>query len=121
LGTHQHLAVDIDLTVAPNGGLRLRSGKQRLYEGAIGFSFPMLFSGIAEVCESYDDTAGCFRIEVSVRNSVWGPLFGYNGSFQVEPIAVSADRIPPERGMPSPAQWRGRRHTGSAHGLVTRH
>jgi hypothetical protein len=29
LGTHQHLAVDIDITVAPNGGLKLRSGEQR--------------------------------------------------------------------------------------------
>lgn len=26
LGTHQHLAVDIELSVAENGGLRLRSG-----------------------------------------------------------------------------------------------
>src|SRR5262245_61154801 len=29
LGSHQHLAVDIDLTVDANGGLRLRSGAQR--------------------------------------------------------------------------------------------
>jgi len=28
LGTHEHLAVDIDLEVAPNGGLSLRSGAQ---------------------------------------------------------------------------------------------
>jgi Domain of unknown function (DUF4166) len=45
LGTHQHLAVDIELQVAPNGGLQLRSGAQRFYEGAIGFSFPCCFLG----------------------------------------------------------------------------
>jgi Domain of unknown function (DUF4166) len=84
LGTHQHLAVDIDLSVASNGGLSLRSGAQRFYEGPIGFSFPMLFSGVAEVCEWYDETNRCFRIEVSVRNRTWGPLFGYKGHFQVE-------------------------------------
>ena len=54
LGTHQHLAVDIELSVDERGGLRLRSGSQRFYEGPIGFSFTMLFSGIAEVCEWFE-------------------------------------------------------------------
>lgn len=84
LGTHQHLAVDIDLTVDETGGLRLRSGAQRFYEGPIGFSFPMLFSGIADVREWYDDASHCFRIVVNVHNEVWGPLFGYSGRFDVE-------------------------------------
>ena len=84
LGSHQHLAVDIDLAVDEAGGLRLRSGAQRFYEGIIGFSFPMLFSGIADVREWYDDAAGCFRIVVAVHNRVWGPLFGYRGRFDVE-------------------------------------
>lgn len=94
LGTHQHLAVDIDLSVAPNGGLRLRSGAQRFYEGPIAFSFPMLFSGIAEVCEWYDDKAACYRISVEVKNSVWGPLFGYHGRFQVKRIDNSTGVLP---------------------------
>lgn len=42
LGSHEHLAVDIDLSVDDNSGLRLRSGAQRFYEGAIDFRFPML-------------------------------------------------------------------------------
>jgi Domain of unknown function (DUF4166) len=84
LGTHQHLAVDINISVAPNGGLTLRSGEQRFYEGPVGFRFPMLFSGRAEVCEWYDDEAQCFRIEVIVKNRWWGRLFGYTGSFHVE-------------------------------------
>ncbi|HEX8087454.1 MAG TPA: DUF4166 domain-containing protein, partial [Blastocatellia bacterium] len=44
LGSHEHLAVDIDLSVDENGGLRLRSGAQRFYEGSIAFSFPLFFS-----------------------------------------------------------------------------
>jgi hypothetical protein len=84
LGSHQHLAVDIDLSVDDEGGLRLRSGEQRFYEGPIAFRFPMLFSGVANVRVWYDDVAGCFRIEVDVRNTVWGRLFGYRGSFNVE-------------------------------------
>jgi len=94
LGTHQHLAVDIDLKVAPNGGIALRSGAQRFHEGPVGFSFPMLFSGVANVCEWYDEGDRCFRIEVDVQNKTWGPLFGYKGTFQVawQPI----EHIPQE-------------------------
>ena len=65
LGTHQHLAVDIDLAVDESGGLRLRSGEQRFYEGPIAFRFPMFFSGVADVCEWYDDAIGKFRIDVA--------------------------------------------------------
>lgn len=94
LGTHQHLAVDIELSVDERGGLRLRSGMQRFYEGPLGFAFPLLFSGVADVCESYDDRDKRFHIEVNVRNRVWGPLFGYKGSFQVEWIPVYHGEIP---------------------------
>ena len=84
LGTHQHLAVDIDLSVDERGGLRLRSGAQRFYEGPIAFTFPMLFSGVADVCEWYDERDQRFHIEVNVHNRTWGPLFGYRGWFTVE-------------------------------------
>jgi hypothetical protein len=94
LGSHEHLAVDIDLSVDDTGGLRLRSGTQRFYEGVIGFRFPMLFSGIADVREWYDDEAACFRITVNVRNSVWGPLFGYRGSFVAEWPTVAPGEVP---------------------------
>jgi hypothetical protein len=84
LGTHQHLAVDIDLKVDEEGGIKLRSAAQRFYEGPIGFSFPMLFSGFADVREWYDEKMQKFRIEVNVHNRTWGPLFGYRGSFETE-------------------------------------
>jgi hypothetical protein len=94
LGTHQHLAVDMDLGVAPNGGLRLRSGAQRFYEGSIAFRFPQQFSGIADVCEWYDDAEREFKIEVNVTNRVWGRLFGYKGHFQVDWQTVRPGDIP---------------------------
>lgn len=84
MGSHEHLAVDLELSVDSRGGLRLRSGAQRFYEGLIGFHFPLLFSGIAEVCEWYDEAAQKYRIEVCVANKTWGKLFGYCGSFDVE-------------------------------------
>ena len=104
LGTHQHLAVDLELTVDANGGLRLRSGLQRFHEGPVSFSFPLFFSGVADVCEWYDDEEGCFRIEVSATNRTWGKLFGYSGRFQVEwavsqagavPLAILPQRVEP--------------------------
>jgi hypothetical protein len=94
LGTHQHLAVDIELAVDERGGLRIRSGQQRFYEGPIAFRFPLLFSGIAEVCEWYDDAVQKFRIEVRVITRVWGPLFGYRGTFTVEWKPVRPADIP---------------------------
>jgi hypothetical protein len=94
LGTHQHLAVEIDMSVADNGGMRLKSGAQYFYEGKIGFRFPMLFSGVADVCEWYDDKAGKYRIEVRVSNKVFGPLFGYRGVFDVEYIAMEGREVP---------------------------
>jgi hypothetical protein len=101
LGSHEHLAVDIDLSVDEMGGVRLRSGAQRFYEGRIAFNFPMLFSGIAEVREWYDEAAQRFRIVVEVHNKVWGRLFGYRGSFEVEWRKVTVgdlpNHIPPQR------------------------
>lgn len=89
LGTHQHLAVDIDLSAGENGGLCLRSGEQRFYEGPLAFRFPLLFSGIADVCEWFDEATGKYRIDVEVKNKLWGPLFGYRGSFDVEWVKIS--------------------------------
>ncbi len=94
LGTHQHLAVDIDLSVDSRGGLKLVSGEQRFYEKIIGFRFPPFFSGIAEVCEWFDDADQRFKISVDVRNPTWGKLFGYHGSFEVEWLKMPADQIP---------------------------
>jgi hypothetical protein len=79
LGSHEHLAVDIDLS---------------FYEGPIGFTFPMLFSGIANVREWYDEKAQRFRIVVDVHNRTWGPLFGYRGSFDVEWQKVDGGTVP---------------------------
>jgi Domain of unknown function (DUF4166) len=94
LGTHQHLAVDIELSVDERGGLRLRSGEQRFYEGWIGFSFPLLFSGVADVCEWFEEKDQRFHIEVNVVNRLWGPLFGYHGSFDVEWLNVRPEEVP---------------------------
>ena len=99
LGTHQHLAVDLDLSVEPDGSLLLRSGAQRFYEGPLAFRFPMLFSGRAELRESYDDEAGEYRISMQVHNRFFGFLFGYTGSFHAEfPAAADApERLKPVR------------------------
>jgi hypothetical protein len=95
LGTHQHLAVDIHLSVdAQTAGLRLRSGRQRFYEHRVGFDFPMSLSGLADAHEWYDENDQRFRIEVVVTNPRWGKLFGYHGSFDVERIACPPEAVP---------------------------
>lgn len=94
LGSHEHLAVDIELRVDNEGGLCLRSGAQRFYEGPLAFRFPLAFSGIADVREWYDEAASCFRISVDVRNRIWGRLFGYRGSFVVDWLPVEPGQVP---------------------------
>ena len=84
LGTHQHLAVDLDLSVTESGGLRLVSGEQRFYEGPIAFQFPMLFSARAHLTEHYDEQRGRYVIDLEVRNRFVGVLFGYRGEFSCE-------------------------------------
>ena len=56
----------------------------------------MLFSGNAEVCEWFDDQDGKFHIQVDVRNEVWGPLFGYRGSFEVRWASTTEKAVPKE-------------------------
>jgi hypothetical protein len=90
LGTHQHLAVDLDASVDPDGALRLRSGEQRFREGPVDFRFPLALSGTAELRESWDDGRQCFTIDVQVRNRWLGPLFSYSGTFTCTFPAVAA-------------------------------
>ncbi|GAA4668474.1 DUF4166 domain-containing protein [Frondihabitans cladoniiphilus] len=99
LGTHQHLAVDLALTVEDDGSLHLTSGEQRFYERRAAFRFPMLFSGRASLRERYDEEAGVFRVSLEVRNRVFGFLFGYEGWFRAEfPAATDAPaRLKPVR------------------------
>ena len=97
LGTHQHLAVDLDLAVTDSGALHLRSGAQRFYEGPIAFRFPMLASGYADLIESYDDTINAYRVRLRVTNRRFGFLFGYEGTFTCDfPTAttVPTDLLP---------------------------
>ncbi|WP_454117850.1 DUF4166 domain-containing protein [Microbacterium lacticum] len=99
LGTHQHLAVDLDLRVDDRGGLLLSSDAQRFYEGPIGFRFPMLFSGRARLHEYYDDSDQRFHIDLEVHNRRLGFLFGYRGTFQAEwiPATDAPARLKPRR------------------------
>jgi hypothetical protein len=94
LGTHQHLAADVALQVDDAGGLRLSTGRQRLYERRLAFSFPMVASGTGSVNEWFDPETGRHRIEVAVGNDRFGPLFGYSGSFTVELRDVSVTGVP---------------------------
>lgn len=99
LGTHQHLAVDLDLEVDDRGGLVVRSGAQRLYEGVLGFRFPMVLSGRATLREWWSDEDEAFHVDLEVRNHVFGFLFGYRGTFTCEwvPATDAPDRLKPRR------------------------
>jgi hypothetical protein len=92
LGTHQHLAVDLHLSVDDRGGLVIRSGEQRLHEGPLNLRVPPLITGAAEVREYYDDELDRFRISGAVANRRFGPLFGYYGTFTAS--YIEADAVP---------------------------
>ncbi len=94
LGTHQHLATDITVTVDDRGGMRLRSGPARLYEGPVAVQLPRSLTGFADVREWYDDALQRFHIEVNVNSPLWGPLFGYRGWFVAAWPACPAEGVP---------------------------
>jgi hypothetical protein len=88
LGTHQHLAVDLAVSVRPDGGFRIRSGEFRFREGPLRTRLPRGVTGTATVDEWFDDGCGQFRIEVAVVHPRFGPVFGYEGGFSVRYVDV---------------------------------
>lgn len=94
LGTHQHLVVDLELSVDSRGGLRIRTGEQRLRAGLLDLRVPRALLARAEVREWYDEQAARFRIEVRVASDWAGPLFGYRGSFTARYWDTTAARVP---------------------------
>ncbi|PYY31891.1 DUF4166 domain-containing protein [Curtobacterium sp. MCBD17_030] len=99
LGSHQHLAVDLDLAVDERGGLVLTSDAQRFHEGPFSFRFPMLFSGRATLHEWWSDEDRSFHVDLEVHNRLFGFLFGYRGSFTCEwvPATDAPERLKPRR------------------------
>lgn len=94
LGTHQHLATDLVLEVLADGSLHLQTTGQRFYEGPVAFSFPSIGTGTADLYESYDEDRDIFTIQMQVRNTVFGFLFGYRGEFSCTYPLVENNNIP---------------------------
>lgn len=94
LGNKQHLAVDLEVAASPDGGIRIRSGEQRFYEGFLQFRFPRLLTGRADVHEWYDEREERFKITVDVQSPILGPVFRYEGAFQADFIPVKQEAIP---------------------------
>lgn len=55
----------------------------------------LLFSGVADVREWFDDATQRFGIEVVVTNRAWGRLFGYRGWFTAEWPTCPRGAVPP--------------------------
>jgi len=94
LGSKQHLAVDLEVSATPNGGIKIRSGDQRFYEGWLQFRIPRSFTGVADVCEWYDDEEEQYKICVTVKSPLIGCVFQYAGSFQASFIRTSQSALP---------------------------
>ena len=93
-GTHQHLSVDLHFAVDDDGSMIVTTGKQRLFVGPLTIPFPRFFSGDAYVRESYNDSTDRFEVDVSITNSFWGKILGYQGSFDLERIPCGRHEIP---------------------------
>ncbi|MGI5284705.1 DUF4166 domain-containing protein [Nonomuraea polychroma] len=94
LGDHQHIATPLALSVDDQGGLIMRSGRQRFLEGPLAFPIPPAATGTATVSEHFDDRTGRFTIAVTVSNPWLGRIFGYWGSFTVEYVDVAEHGVP---------------------------
>jgi hypothetical protein len=95
LGTHQHLAADIDAQVQPDGSIVIRTGAQRFYEHALAFRMPLALSGRGTVRESYDDENDRFTVDVEITNDRFGRLFRYSGWFLNHRLPLPPTGVPP--------------------------
>lgn len=105
LGTHQHLATDLELEVLEDGTLHLQTTAQRFYEGPLAFTFPTAFTGTADLYESFDDQRGVFTMQMQVRNRHFGFLFGYRGEFTCTFPSLTEAPIP-QTLKPLREEWR---------------
>lgn len=94
VGSHQHLAAVIDVSLGPRGGVAFRTGKQRLLTPIGGIRFPLLLSGEAQVEEWYDPGLGKFRIEGRVQNRIFRDIFGFSGSYESRLETVPKSGVP---------------------------
>jgi len=95
LGTHQHIAADLNCWADDEGGMNFTSGDQRCYEGPLRFRFPRPSTGHARVREWWDEDAECYRIRVDVTNPILGHVLGYRGSFTTRTVSIAnAEEIP---------------------------
>jgi Domain of unknown function (DUF4166) len=94
LGSHQHLATPLALSVADRGGLIIRSGRLRLLEGPLALRVPSAATGTAVVSEHYDDQTEQFRIAVTVSNPLLGRIFGYWGTFTTQYVNLAENEVP---------------------------
>ena len=85
-GSHQHLAVDLKLTVDEGGALCFETGAQRVYESWLALRFPMFLSGTATVRESYNDELERYEISVTISSRIFGHIFGYSGWFTLDQV-----------------------------------
>lgn len=101
VGTHQHLAVELFPEVTPEGGLRLRTGRQRLFFAGMSVRFPLILSAEGDIREWYDDSSERLRIDGRVRNRILGDVFCCVGSFSSEtkpvPVEGAPARVRPKR------------------------
>lgn len=100
LGTHQHIAADLDAWVDDDGGMNFTSGDMRFYEGAFGFRMPTWFTGQANVREWWDEELGRYRIDVHVHNRMLGTVLRYQGSFDLEIVPIVDERDIPRHVRP---------------------
>lgn len=92
MGTHQQLAVDLQVEAAANGGIILRTGIQRLCTplGIVRLPFPM--SGHA--WEWVEPSGGTHHIEVEVHMPPFGKMISYRGQFTAETVSIASQAIP---------------------------
>jgi hypothetical protein len=94
LGSHQDIAAELHLEPTEGGGVRMRGGNQRIYQGRFGLKLPDAVAANAAVVETFDEETERFRITVDVA-AAGRRLFGYRGWFQLTEVPLTAEQIPP--------------------------
>src|SRR5699024_12829644 len=84
LGDPSLLYSDLNLVVESDGGITIRSVKQRFVIGKLEIPLLKWMYGVATVKETYDEDIEAFTISVHVHNRIIGTVFAYEGVFQID-------------------------------------
>lgn len=94
LGLDHSMLFEMELEALENGEIKFLSKKQFAFILNLKIPVPSLLRGDIELLEWYEDETNLFWLDLKVKSKLLGPLFGFNGWFEVEYVDFRDKQLP---------------------------